>query len=57
MMLIKKKSAEKEAIKRNWIVKIGEFIYKSIHIATVNNKNNLNLAVASDVRIIEKDKI
>ena len=30
---------------------------KPMHIATVNNKNNPNLAVASDVRIIEKDKI
>ena len=30
---------------------------KPMHIATVNNKNNPNLAVASDVRVIEKDKI
>ena len=30
---------------------------KPIHIATVNNKNNPNLSVASDVRLIEKNKI
>ena len=30
---------------------------KPMHIATVNSKNNPNLAVASDVRVIEKDKI
>ena len=30
---------------------------KPIHIATVNNKNNPNLSVASDVRVIEKNKI
>lgn len=33
---------------------IGE---KPIHIATVNSSNNPNLSVASDVRIIEKNKI
>lgn len=30
---------------------------RPIHIATVNNSNNPNLSVASDVRVIEKDKI
>lgn len=30
---------------------------KPIHIATVNNSNNPNLSVASDVRVIEKNKI
>lgn len=30
---------------------------KPIHIATVNHSNNPNLSVASDVRIIEKDRI
>ena len=30
---------------------------KPIHIATVNSNNNPNLSVASDVRIIEKDRI
>lgn len=30
---------------------------KPIHIATVNRDNKPNLAVASDVKIIEKDKI
>lgn len=30
---------------------------KPIHIATVNNKNNPNLSVASDVRVIEKNQI
>ena len=30
---------------------------KPIHIATVNNDNNPNLSVASDVRIIEENKI
>jgi len=30
---------------------------KPIHIATVNNDNNPNLAVASDVRVIEENKI
>lgn len=39
------------------------FVYKDliegkpIHIATVNSNNNPNLSVASDVRIIEEDKI
>lgn len=39
------------------------FVYKNliegkpIHIATVNSNNNPNLSVASDVRIIEEDKI
>lgn len=30
---------------------------KPIHIATVNSNNNPNLSVASDVKIIEEDKI
>ncbi len=30
---------------------------KPIHIATVNSDNNPNLAVASDVRVIEENKI
>lgn len=30
---------------------------KPIHIATVNNENNPNLSVASDVRVIEENKI
>lgn len=30
---------------------------KPIHIATVNDKNNPNLSVASDVRVIGEDKI
>lgn len=30
---------------------------KPIHIATVNSDNNPNLSVASDVRVLEKDKI
>ena len=30
---------------------------KPIHIATVNSENNPNLSVASDVRVIEEDKI
>ena len=30
---------------------------KPIHIATVNKENNPNLSVASDVRVIEKNKI
>lgn len=30
---------------------------KPIHIATVNSNNNPNLSVASDVRIIDNDKI
>lgn len=30
---------------------------KPMHIATVNKENNPNLAVASDVKVIEKDKI
>lgn len=30
---------------------------KPIHIATVNSSNNPNLSVASDVRVIEKDKL
>ena len=30
---------------------------KPIHIATVNNENKPNIAVASNVRIIEKNKI
>ena len=30
---------------------------KPIHIATVNSKNNPNLSVASDVRVVEKNKI
>lgn len=30
---------------------------KPIHIATVNSSNNPNLSVASDVRVIEKNKI
>ena len=30
---------------------------KPIHIATVNSKNNPNLSVASDVRVIEENKI
>lgn len=30
---------------------------KPIHIATVNSENNLNLSVASDDRVIEKNKI
>lgn len=39
------------------------FVYKDliegkpIHIATVDSNNNPNLSVASDVRIIEEDKI
>lgn len=28
-----------------------------MHIATINNKNNPNLSVASDVRIMTEDKI
>lgn len=30
---------------------------KPMHIATVNKENNPNLAVASDVRVIEENKI
>lgn len=30
---------------------------KPMHIATVNKENNPNLSVASDVRVIEKNKI
>jgi len=30
---------------------------KPMHIATVNSENNPNLAVASDVRVIEKNKL
>ena len=30
---------------------------KPIHIASVNEKNNPNLAVASDVKVIDNDKI
>lgn len=30
---------------------------KPMHIATVNNDNNPNLSVASDVRVLDKDKI
>lgn len=30
---------------------------KPIHIATVNSENNPNLSVASDIRVIEEDKI
>lgn len=30
---------------------------KPMHIATVNNHNNPNLAVASDVKVIEENKI
>ena len=30
---------------------------KPMHIATVNKSNNPNLAVASDVKVIENDKI
>lgn len=30
---------------------------RPMHIATVNKDNNPNLSVASDVRVIEKDKI
>ena len=30
---------------------------KPIHIATINSDNNPNLSVASDVRVLEKDKL
>ena len=30
---------------------------KPMHIATINNENNPNLSVASDVRVFEEDKI
>ncbi len=30
---------------------------KPMHIATVNSENNPNLAVASDVKIIDKNKL
>lgn len=30
---------------------------KPIHIATINSNNNPNLSVASDVRVIDKNKI
>lgn len=30
---------------------------KPIHIATINSNNNPNLCVASDVRVIDKNKI
>lgn len=30
---------------------------KPMHIATINSDNNPNLSVASDIRVLEKDKI
>lgn len=30
---------------------------KPMHIATINNENNPNLSVASDIRVLAKDKI
>lgn len=48
---------------KSGMIKMNLFEYKdlinrnSIHIATVNLDNNPNVAVASDVRVIEKNKI
>lgn len=30
---------------------------KPMHIATINSDNNPNLSVASDIRVLEEDKI